>query len=109
MPNQKYNTLESLSERQKTLTGLGLILLSLITGLLMYSYPYSLKVPVFIALIALSVFFISGIAVLIHGKITGESYHRLMQSLILLMSIIPLWIAFDPSEKECRADLYFFS
>ncbi|MBP9812240.1 hypothetical protein KBC86_02580 [Candidatus Gracilibacteria bacterium] len=105
--NQKYVTLESISPKQKTIIGLGLIILSLLTGFLMYYFPSGLNVPPYIAIIALAIFFVAGMAIILQGKITENNYHKLMQGLILLMSVIPLWIAFDPMEKQCRANLYF--
>ena len=81
--------------------------MSLIIGFLMFLSPSGLKVPVFIALIALAIFFVAGMAIMLHGRISSERYHQIMQGIILLMSIIPLWIAFDPMEKQCRADFIF--
>jgi hypothetical protein len=75
----------------------------------MYLSPSGIQVPVFIAIVAVSLFFVTGVAVLLHGKISNESYHFILQGLILLMSIIPLWIAFDPMGKQCRANFYFLS
>lgn len=83
--------------------------LSLLTGYIIYLQPEGLKVPVYIAIIALAVFFVTGLAILLHGRVTSERYHHLMQSIILLMSIVPLWIAFDPAEKQCRVNLILVS
>lgn len=107
--NQKYIRIEDLSQKQKNLIGIAMMSISLLTGYILYLKPEGLKIPLYITLIALAIFFVMGIAILLHGRVTKERYHHLMQSIILLMSIIPLWIAFDPAEKQCRANLLFLS
>lgn len=109
MTSSRYISIESLSEKQKTLIWVGMMSLSLLTGYIMYLKPEGLKVPVYIAIIALVVFFVVGLAILLHGRVTNERYHNLIQSIILLMSVIPLWIAFDPAEKQCRVNLILVS
>ncbi len=109
MPSHRFTSLEKLTEKERSVIGLGLIGLALLTGLLMYYQQGALRVPVFIAITALSIFLIAGVAILIYGKVSKEKYHQMIESLILFMCVIPLWIAFDPAEKQCRANLIFLS
>ncbi len=107
--NQKYINIDDVPQKQKNRIWIGIISVSLFTGYMIFLQPEQLHVPISIAIIALAVFFVTGLAILLHGRVTKERYHNLMQSVILLMSIIPLWIAFDPAEKQCKANLFFLT
>ena len=107
--NKKYTSIEDLTQKPKNLIWIGMISVSLLTGYIIYLKPEGLHVPLYIAIIALAVFLVTGLAILLHGRVAKERYHNLMQSIILLMSIIPFWIAFDPEEKECKLNFSFIA
>lgn len=61
--NQRYIRIEDLRQKQKNLIGITMMSISLLTGYVMYLKPEGLKVPLYIAIIALAVFFVSGLGI----------------------------------------------
>lgn len=107
--NKRYVSIQDLPQNQKYLYGIGLILLGSLIGYLMWQYPENLRVPGWVGWIAVSIFIWTGCAIALHGIISKKVYSIMMLVLVWLMSIIPLWIAFDPTEKQCRSNLFFLS
>jgi hypothetical protein len=91
----KYTQLKDISPRNKLIMGLCIAGVGLLTAWLVTSYPVRLRAPMWVAMAACFCFVMAGMAVALHAFVSRRAYNWLMVVLMVAMTSIPTWIAFD--------------
>jgi hypothetical protein len=112
MDDQHENqiNIQDLSPRTKVAMGFFLMLVAAGLGFSMYSNPEKLHVPFWVGMVTCGVFFVCGAAVAMHGVVSARVYNAMILVMLMLMGLIPAWIAFGAGEREsCTSNIPFLS
>ena len=101
----KHTTLEQLSPTKKRVVGAGFVALGVGEAALMYSRPETLRVPAWVGYAACVCFVLTGAAVALHANLSRRAYGWLITALLIIMTSIPVWIAFGAGDRSCRSNL----
>ncbi|MFZ2236698.1 MAG: hypothetical protein WBP11_04105 [Dokdonella sp.] len=95
------------SESRNLLFGVVTAAVGLIAAYAIYSDQGSLQVPLWVAMLACSCFVLAGLALALRDSAFASAYRWTVVILLLCMTIIPAWISFASSNRQCRARLLF--
>ena len=94
-------------QTQNLLFGLVAAVVGLIAAYSIYSDQSSLRVPLWVAMLACACCVLAGLALALRDSAYAAAYRWTVVVVLLCMTIIPAWISFASSNRHCRASLLF--
>jgi len=81
--------------------------MGLLTGALVYAHPENLRVPAWIAYVAVSAFVFAGLS-LVASTLGARRLQGWLAVVLMLAMLVPgAWIAFGPGERHCSVSFSF--
>jgi hypothetical protein len=98
---------ETLTPKGQIKAGIFCVALGLSVGAMIAFYPEGLRVPAWVAFVAVSAFVFAGFSLIASALHANQVQRWLIVSLVLSMFVPGAWIAFGPGERECSVSLPF--
>lgn len=94
-------------QAQNLLFGVISAVVGAVAAVAIYNDQGSLRVPMWVAMLACSCFVLAGLALVLRDCVYAAAYRWTVVLLLLCMTIIPAWTSVASNNRGCRASLLF--
>lgn len=98
-------SLDTLSPARKLALGSAVAGMGMLTALLVQLHSERLRAPAWVALLACACFVFAGLAIALHAWLSRKAYAWIMALLLLVMTLVPAWLALGSGPRHCSSAL----